>query len=193
MLFGVFRKIRRAVLILVLVPTLLVALAVLFPQQMLCIDTGPVQADVLVVLGGGGGERAQRAAELYHAGEAPKIILTGKGDCRANRDVLEHVGVPRAVIHLECESNSTRENATKTAVLLKQMGARRVILVTSWYHSRRSFYCFRKYAPGIKVYSRPSYFGWTRLHQRREGITRYVQIEYLKIAGYWALYGVRPF
>jgi uncharacterized SAM-binding protein YcdF (DUF218 family) len=44
--------------------------------------------------------------------------------------------------------------------LLRQMGAKRVIIVTSWYHSRRALACFEHYAPDIKFYSRPSYFGY---------------------------------
>jgi hypothetical protein len=46
--------------------------ALLFPQQVLCVDSGIVQADALVVLGGGSYERPIRAAELFRAGAAPR-------------------------------------------------------------------------------------------------------------------------
>ena len=39
----------------------------------------PVQADLIVTLGGGTGERDQMAAVLYKAGYAKKILLTGMG------------------------------------------------------------------------------------------------------------------
>jgi uncharacterized SAM-binding protein YcdF (DUF218 family) len=39
----------------------------------------PVQADLIVALGGGTGERDQMAAVLYNAGYAKKILLTGMG------------------------------------------------------------------------------------------------------------------
>ncbi|MEY3758826.1 MAG: hypothetical protein RIR39_317, partial [Pseudomonadota bacterium] len=37
----------------------------------------PVQADLIVTLGGGTGERDQMAAKLYKAGYADKILITG--------------------------------------------------------------------------------------------------------------------
>lgn len=39
----------------------------------------PIQADLIVALGGGSGERDQMAAVLYKAGYAYRILLTGKG------------------------------------------------------------------------------------------------------------------
>lgn len=39
----------------------------------------PVQANLIVTLGGGTGERDQMAAVLYKAGYANRILLTGMG------------------------------------------------------------------------------------------------------------------
>jgi uncharacterized SAM-binding protein YcdF (DUF218 family) len=72
------------------------------------------------------------------------------------------------------------------------MGARRVIIVTSWYHSRRALHCFEHYAPDITFYSRPSYFGFARKDWKYKGIGKFVKSEYLKLIGYWARYGVCP-
>src|SRR5262245_7382850 len=72
------RKRLRLVLLLSLALLLLLGLvAFLFPHQLLSVDSGDVHGDVMVVLGGGYGERPDRAAELFKAGVAPKIILTG--------------------------------------------------------------------------------------------------------------------
>jgi uncharacterized SAM-binding protein YcdF (DUF218 family) len=138
---------------------LLAAVAWLFPQQILTVDNGPVKADVLVVLGGTP-DRAVRGAELFKQGEAHEILVSGLGDCESNEQLLEKDGVTNGAIILECKSRTTRENAKFSIPLLRSLGAHRVIIVTSWYHSRRALACFEHYAPDLKFYSRPSYAGY---------------------------------
>jgi len=176
----------------VVLALLLAALACwLFPQQVLTVDSGPVTADVMVVLGGGD-ERPARAAELFKAGEASKILVSGFGDCESNERILEKNGVLEAAIVLECGSRTTRENAKLSIPLLRQMGAHRVIIVTSWYHSRRALACFEHYAPEINFYSRPSYLGYLPDDLKRRAVSGYMKTEYLKLLGYWLRYGVCP-
>ena len=87
---------------------LLAALGCLFfPQQVLTVDSGVVTADVMVVLGGGSLERAERAAELFKAGEAPRIICSGLGDAEVNAAYLTNSGVPATGIMLEPKSHAT--------------------------------------------------------------------------------------
>ena len=57
---------------------------------------------------------------------------------------------------------TTRENALLSIPLLRSHDDTRVIIVTSWYHSRRALNCFRHYAPDLHFYSRPSYSGFAR-------------------------------
>lgn len=168
------------------------ALLWFFPQQILTVESGPVKADAIVVLGGGMTERPNRAAELFQAGEAPMIICSGLGDCESNRQALEAHGVPHAVIHLEPDSRNTSENAQFTIKLLRQLGLKRVIIVTSWYHSRRALNTFEHYAPDLSFYSRPSYFATARADWKPKGIEGYIRMEYLKNLGYWVRYGVSP-
>jgi uncharacterized SAM-binding protein YcdF (DUF218 family) len=73
------------------------------------------------------------------------------------------------------------------------MGAHRVILVTSWYHSRRALACFEHFAPDMKFYSRPSYVEDHSWKLNRGGYSKHVNIEYVKILGYWVGHGVWPF
>jgi len=164
----------------------------LFPQQMLCVESGDVHADALVVLGGGLGERATRAAELFRQVVAPKIIVSGASDCTINLEFLTNAGVPASAIQLESRSKTTRENAEFSISLLRADGVRRAIIVTSWYHSRRALSCFRHYAPEIKFYSKPSYSNYTRSTWSRAGVWRDVREEYVKIPGYWLCYGIYP-
>jgi uncharacterized SAM-binding protein YcdF (DUF218 family) len=163
-----------------------------FPRQVLTIDSGPVKADVMVVLGGGFQERAERATELFKQGEAPKIIVSGTGDCDYNERLLESNGVTNTAIILECKSRTTLENAKFSIPLLRQLGAHRVIIVTSWYHSRRALACFRHFAPDIKFYSRPSYVGYVEDDWARRYVNGFVKSEYVKLPGYWVCYGVCP-
>lgn len=182
----------RAFGLLALAAILLGLAAFFFPQQVLTVDSGPVTADVIVVLGGGLRERPERAAELFKQGEAPKILLSGAGDCASNEKLLEQAVVPSAAILLEPKSRTTRENAEFSIPLLRQMGAHRVIIVTSWYHSRRGLMCFEHYAPDIQFYSRPSYFAYPKTDWHPKGISGYVKSEYVKLLGYWVCYGVCP-
>jgi uncharacterized SAM-binding protein YcdF (DUF218 family) len=163
-----------------------------FPRTLLTVDSGPVRGDVLVVLGGGRTERALRAAELYKQGVAPRILCSGLGDCRSNQALLEKSGVPAAAIVREELSRNTSENVRFSLPLLRQLKARRVIIVTTWYHSRRAWRCFEHYAPDLTFYSRPAYAGYPASPWQPQAIRGHVKLEYLKLLGYWVRYGVCP-
>jgi len=184
-----WRKFALGLAVLVFV---LLAVALLLPQKVLVVDSGKVQGDVIVVLGGGAGERPARAAELFRAGVAPKILISGAGDADGNRLLLMRRGVPSVAIALEPNSKTTRENAQLSIPLLRAMGAKKIILVTSWYHSRRALKCFRHYAPDLVFYSCPSYHGITRADWSQEHLRRRIRVEYLKLIGYAVCYGVWP-
>ena len=102
-------------------------------------------------------------------------------------------GVPANAIEMETRSRTTRENAQFTVNLFREQKLKRVILVTSWYHSRRAVACFRHYAPEIKFYSRPSYFASARADWSHNRIGSRIRLEYVKLIGYWIRYGVCPF
>jgi uncharacterized SAM-binding protein YcdF (DUF218 family) len=187
------KLIKRTALGLLVLLLLLVVAAFFSPQPFLCVDSGPVKADVIVVLGGGSHERPERAAELFKEHAAPRIIISGLGDYEINRRRLIAAGVPPNAIELETQSRTTRENAQFTDTLLREQKERGVILVTSWYHSRRALACFRHYAPEIKFYSRPSYFASARADWSHHRIGSRIRLEYVKLLGYWVRYGVCPF
>ncbi len=116
------------------------------------------KADAIVVLGGGIGacteavpypecypaaDRAVMAARLYHAGKAPLVIPSGGGALKAEKPILEAMGVPSAAILCEREARDTAENATKTIALLRQKGCKRALLVTSSWHLPRAMMLFK--------------------------------------------------
>jgi uncharacterized SAM-binding protein YcdF (DUF218 family) len=106
---------------------------------------------------------------------------------------LVQAGVPANVIEMETQSRTTRENAQFTIKLLREQKLSRVILVTSWYHSRRALACFQHYAPDIKFFSHPSYFAYARADWSHNRIGSRIRLEYVKLLGYWVRYGVCPF
>jgi hypothetical protein len=168
-----------------------------FLRKSVCIRVHPrlnsLRLGVFVIQSPRSQERYERAAKLFKEHAAPRIIVSGYGDCEINRYLLITAGVPANAIELENKSRTTRENAQFTIKLLRERKLKRVIIVTSWYHSRRARACFRHYAPELKVYSRPSYFAATRTDWSHNRIGSRVRLEYVKLLGYWVRYGVCPF
>ena len=192
---AVIRKlIFRTAIGIFLLAALAVVTACYYPEKILCVDSGPVaSADVIVVLGGGNHERPLRAAELFRQHVAPRILISGAGDDGINLQLLLQSGVPAGAIEVENKSLTTRENAEFTIKLLRAQHVHSAILVTSWYHARRSLHVFEHYGPEIKFYARPSYYGYARNEWVSRGIYKHMRLEFLKVPGYWIYYGVNPF
>jgi uncharacterized SAM-binding protein YcdF (DUF218 family) len=187
------KKLRNLGLGLGITFVLLLLAAYLLPQKVLLVDDGNPRADFIVMLGGGSGERPTRAAELFRSNAAPKILVSGSGDADGNRLLLMHRGVPAGAISLEADSKNTKENAQLSIPVLRAKGAKRVIVVTTWYHSRRALKCFQHYAPDLTFYSCPSYYGFARTDWSHDHLRRRIRVEYLKTIAYWVRYGICPF
>jgi uncharacterized SAM-binding protein YcdF (DUF218 family) len=164
-----------------------------YPEFYLTTDSGKTKADVIIVLGGGAQERPERAAELFKAGAAPRIIISGEGDDIINHKLLIAAGVPAQAIVLESKSRTTKENAELTVKLLRAGKIHSAIIVTSWYHSRRALKTFEHEAPELKFFSRPSYYAFEHENWKKLGISKRMRLEFLKLPGYWIRYGVNPF
>ena len=103
-------------------------------------------------------DRVHKAAELYHAGKAPFLIVTGgnqpwsnarKSEAELIQDLLVRWGVPEDVILLEASSRNTRENALYTKNVVDSIHCEKALLVTSAAHMPRSLAAFR--AVGISA------------------------------------------
>jgi uncharacterized SAM-binding protein YcdF (DUF218 family) len=183
-----FRLLKWSVILL----AILGLIAWFYPEKCLTVDSGAVNADVLIVIGGGH-DRAVRAARLYQQHAAPRIIITGAGDDEINRRLLLAHGVPARAIQVEGRSLNTHENAEFTGRLLTAEGVHSAILVTSWYHARRAEKTFAHVVPGVRFYSEPSYFGFARDDWKKDNLDKRIGLEFLKLPAYWLRYGVNPF
>ncbi len=166
---------------------------VLAADPLLTVRTGTRPSDVIVVLGGDGPRRAGKAVMLYREGVAPHILVTGDGDCLSIRDAMVERGVPQAAITVECKSRDTRENGLFSAPLLARMQARRVVLVTSWFHTRRALAAFNAASPRIALMAAPVEPHPEPLERLREVDATRAALEYVKIGWYAVRFGILPF
>ncbi|CBL43602.1 conserved hypothetical protein [gamma proteobacterium HdN1] len=124
------------------------------------------KADVIVVLGGGialpeppqvvpdlndAADRVWYAAELYHAGKAPWVVVSGgqvfprsglESEAEYHRKLLERMGVPAEAILVESASRDTAGNAMLTAALMRERKFQKALLVTSAAHMPRAVLLF---------------------------------------------------
>jgi len=159
-------------------------------EPLLLVRSPAAKADVIVVLGGDGPRRAWRAAALYRAGVAPRVLVTGDGDCTFIRATMIASGVPAAAITIECASRNTWENAAFSAPMLARMDARSAVLVTSWFHTRRALACFRESSPRIRFASAPVGPELPFWKVAADPDSGRVLLEYVKIGWYALRYGI---
>lgn len=139
------------------------------------------KADAVVVLGGATkppiaprpwvdvseeGDRVFHAANLYKAGKAPKIILSGgrvdwEGanvfpESQDMAILLQSMGIPDTALIQEPNSRNTRENAINVKQIMQAQNIRTILLVTSALHMPRSVWIFRKL--GIEATPAPTDF-----------------------------------
>jgi uncharacterized SAM-binding protein YcdF (DUF218 family) len=119
------------------------------------------RADAIVVLGCPRSprldRRLRRGIELWRAGAAPVLVLSGGGsgpepEAVAMRRAAIGGGVPEAAVLVEPHSRDTLGNARETAHLLQSGGWRRVVLVSDRTHLPRAAMLFR--LAGVRVVAR---------------------------------------
>jgi uncharacterized SAM-binding protein YcdF (DUF218 family) len=119
------------------------------------------KADALIVLGDDNfyADRATRGAQLFREGKAAVVVASGRR-LRPNAgiaELMEHDlaerGVPRdKIVRFVQDADSTLEEARALTRLVKEKKWRKVIVVTSNYHTRRARYIFRRVFPqGVEV------------------------------------------
>ena len=159
----------------------------------------PARSDAIVLLAGNHKERAPAAAMLYRDGYAPLIILTNDGlssgwSTKYNRNLyqiewaeeeLVKLGVPREkILKLPFYGSSTMFDALAVKRYLFRSGMKKIIVVTSDYHTRRALWTFRhtlkEYTTDIAIFPAPSF-----------GVgARGLALEYGKFGYYLLRYGL---
>ena len=122
------------------------------------VDEGPVAADAIVILGDDNyqADRAERAAELIKAGWAPRVVASGRylrpyaSIAELEQHDLLARGVPQtAIVPFAHRAENTRDEALAVGQLISSRGWKRIIVVTSNFHTRRSRYiCERAFPSG---------------------------------------------
>ena len=135
----------------------------------LVVDTVSGPADAVVVLAGTRTERWLEAVDLYKEKAAPRILLSSgyieaaesrlreRGiryprEVDLNREAMIQLGVPAQAI--ETFPNTVDNTAAEAAVarqIATSHGWRRLIVVTSKYHTRRTLFAFEREFDGTGV------------------------------------------
>lgn len=69
---------------------------------------------------------------------------TGDSEGKIMKEWLVRLGVPKSRIHAETGANNTWENAVNLKPMLKKMGIRKVVVITSAWHMPRAMFCFSR-------------------------------------------------
>ena len=155
----------------------------------------PQKADAAFVLAGDQtGSRVLRAGELVRDGYVPKAVVSGPyglyglNECDLAIPFAERAGYPASYfLRFPNEASSTHEEAAMGAQQLRDLGAHRVLLVTSTFHTRRAGHEFRSAAPEITfiVVSAPDrHFTTNGWWHDREGRKTFL-VEWIKTVGAW--------
>ncbi len=120
------------------------------------VDDGPSASDAIVILGDDNyeGDRATRAAEVLKAGWAPRIIASGRylrpyaSIAQLEQHDLIDRGVPAsAVVVFAHRAHDTREESEAVGQFISAHGWKRILVVTSNYHTRRARYILTRVLP----------------------------------------------
>jgi uncharacterized SAM-binding protein YcdF (DUF218 family) len=154
----------------VLLFLLLVSIVYLFRVELLTgmatflvIDENPQKGDVIYVLNGDVSTRPFLAARLFREGRAKRIIIAKVEDEPAVQAgifpnetdvavrIMKKLGVPGeniSIIPVQGGATSTRDEATVLRRYVDAHEIKRVILVTSAFHTRRAMWIMRKELAG---------------------------------------------
>lgn len=182
-----------------------------FAAHLLIVNAELPSADAIVVLSGSSTyiERANWAAKLYREGRAPLIVLTNDGliggwDHREDRNPyyyemtakrLQQQGVPADRIQIAPGfALGTYEESVLVRDYATTHNLKRILVVTSGYHSRRALWSMRRACEGsgiqVGIDSAPP--GWQTpspwLWWSRRWGWKVVGGEYLKMIYYWTKY-----
>jgi uncharacterized SAM-binding protein YcdF (DUF218 family) len=194
LLFLIFLAVFLAVLYLARHPILR------FAGDFWIVDETPQVSDVIVILSDDNyqADRAARAAELFRSGMAPHILASGRllrpyaGIAELMQHDLKALGVPaNAIVAVTHRATNTREEAIADTQAIVAHSWKKVLLVTSNYHTRRANYIFeRTLPPGteLRVISAPdSEYDPNSWWHTRNGLKRFLYESAGYIVAMWEM------
>lgn len=155
-------SLRRAAILFIVLVFVAAAVFLPFAGRFLATEDPLERADAIVVLGGARAERWLEAVDLHRAGWATTIVLSpGRLDgadaelqrrgvnfptsVELTRTAMLQLGVPAdAIVAMPGSIDNTAQEAAEARRIATAAGWRRVIVVTSRYHVRRSRFAFRR-------------------------------------------------
>lgn len=170
------------------------------------VDESLEQSQAIVVLGGDTvmGDRVRHAVELYRAGWAPRLLLSGASirsyfnEAELMEREATNLGVPAEhLIVARHHSPSTLEEALALRRVLQEHNFRRIIVVTSNYHTRRVRAIFhalyRRHGTQVRVSAAADpNFNRTRWWQQREARALFLLEVVKSINTWWELRDAPP-
>ena len=168
-----FQRARQILVRVILAAGLLALLGLLWfaPRagRYLVVQNTLERSDVIVVLAGARVERWLEDVDLYRDGWAPRIVLSAgriedaeirlhemgirfPGDAELARDAMVQMKIPPgAITILPYAVDNTAQEAEAVHELSTAAGWRRLIVVTSAYHTRRTSFTFSRELRGTPV------------------------------------------
>ena len=171
------------------------------------------KADAIVVLGGGTPQREIEAADLYLAQYAPRVVMALERDSEVEallrsrgvlietqnelkQRILHSLGVPESALTVLDETRpiSTRMEADLVRRWVAESGARRIIVVTSPFHTARVSFVFRRVLrhDSVEVLVRPVTHEefdpqrwWTDRVQLKNGVVELQKLLFYYVAYWW--------
>lgn len=125
------------------------------------IDTIEI-SDIIVSLSGDKGAREYLAVELYKKGYSKKVLFCGHGT-PSKKYISNKYNININDILIEQGSKNTKQNAIHCSKIIKDNNAKKIILITSGFHQRRSFMYFKKYFDGDIINISTNDYNWNRI------------------------------
>jgi uncharacterized SAM-binding protein YcdF (DUF218 family) len=169
------------------------------------VSAAPSHADAIIILSDDDftADRASRAAELYHAGWAPVVVASGRwlrpyaSIAELMQHDLELRGVPKkAILPYAHNALDTLEELQDLSQFADQHSWKRIMIVTSNYHTRRTRYLARHIFPqgiSVQIVAAPDVNydpdSWWRT---RDGLKLYFHETVGLIVAFWEVHHLKP-
>ncbi|HMD17599.1 MAG TPA: YdcF family protein [Terriglobales bacterium] len=182
-----------------LIIVLLIFLALASQSARFLVVDEPEKSDAIVVLAGETNVRPARALELLRQGVAPHVFLNVHDDLIYDQQLTEiakkyanGLGEANRVSVCPIVSFSTFAEVNDVSRCMQSVGAHRVLIVTSEFHTRRALMIFRHRLPQYQFSAaaarNPAQFGaawWTNREWAKTTFDEWLKIVWFEAVDRW--------